>query len=141
MFECISEYGYDFFPVTHFLIPFYIYILWGGGWTAALLAFSLASAFEIFEGLLVEIFNNYVFFGELNMGTETICGITILDLGNAILGCILGAIIYDRRTTQISSQIFSKCFEELKERKERFKTCTCATFIGYIEIIKLELLP
>lgn len=132
MFECITTDSYNFFPVTHTLIPFYQYILWGGGWNGFFFAFSLASAFEFFEAIVLQLFDSYVFFGESETVREDPCGIVILDLGNAILGCLLGAIIINRHNTPIKSKIFSCTENEDIPRKERF--CIRSTILGYIEI-------
>lgn len=143
MFECITHETYDFFTVSHFILPFYLYILWGGGWDAAFFALALASVWEIFEVLLVELFDSYVFFGEFEPGLESACGISILDIGNAVLGCLLGAIVIDRHSTQIKSKIFSCFFPQkdylgLEVRKERF--CTCTAIVGWIEITLLSII-
>lgn len=132
MFECITEYTYDFYPVSHLILPFYLFILWGGGWKAFFFTVTLAGLWEFFETSLVELSGSYILFGEPDTVLESICGISVLDIGNAILGCTLGAIIVNG-VTPISSNIFSKCFPELQE-KERFKSRTCTQFVGWIEI-------
>jgi hypothetical protein len=148
MFECITDDWHGFHVVSHLILPFYLFILVGGGWKAFWLTFSAACFFEIFEALLIEIFDSYVFFGEMANSPEyeSVCNVTILDMGNAILGCALGAIVADR-FTPISSHIFSKCcFTKCCAncQKERFKRFVCALtadqFTGWLEITVLLVL-
>ena len=88
MLECLNN-GHYFYPISHLLIPSLLFLFYGnGGWNSAFFAFSLACVWELFEFLLYELFDSYVIFADGN-AEETICNVIFLDLGNAILGCIL----------------------------------------------------
>tara|TARA_A100001015_G_scaffold89810_1_gene100031 strand:- start:1484 stop:2209 length:726 start_codon:yes stop_codon:yes gene_type:complete len=60
--------------------------------TAFLFSFSLISAWELFELLAKKIFNSYVLFGSDNGGMETLENVVILDLGNGVIGGIIGIL-------------------------------------------------
>ena len=85
---CIRDsYGY---PASHLLLPSILFFLYGEGkWNSFFFALGLACIWEVLEYASFEVFDTYVTFPDSSDSLEVVCDIVFLDIGNAILGCVL----------------------------------------------------
>lgn len=60
--------------------------------TAFLFSFSIISAWEILELLVKTLFNSFLIFGSDNDSTETLENVVLLDMGNGVIGGIVGIL-------------------------------------------------
>ena len=61
-------------------------------WTAGFFSFSLISLWEVIEILCKKLFSSFILFGSDNGGTESLENVVILDLGNGLIGIVLGIL-------------------------------------------------
>ena len=61
-------------------------------WEVVFLVFSLVSVWEIVEVLAYFVFESFVIFGTDNSTPETVGDVVFLDMGNGVLGIILGLL-------------------------------------------------
>ncbi len=93
MFDCVNN-GHYAYPVSHLLLPAFLFLLYGeGNWDSALFAFSLAGFWEVVEYIVYDLVGGYITFPDSSESIEVVCDIVLLDLGNAILGCVLSWVM------------------------------------------------
>ncbi len=101
-FECVNN-GHYGYPASHLLLPSILFFLYGKGkWNSFLFALGLASIWEVLEYTSFEVFDSYVTFPDSSDSLEVVCDIVLLDIGNAILGCVLSWVtLYATSTTTV----------------------------------------
>lgn len=103
-FACVDN-GHYAYPASHLLLPSIIFFIYGEGkWDSFFFAFGLACLWELLEYATFEIFDSYLTFPDSSESLEVVCDIVLLDIGNAILGCILSWVtLYATNTTVAQS--------------------------------------
>ena len=92
MFECVDN-GHYSYPASHLILPSIVFLLYGNGkWNSLWFSLALACIFELVEYISFEIFDGYITFPDVSDSLEAACDIVLLDIGNALLGCILSWI-------------------------------------------------
>ena len=72
-----------------------LYYFHESGFNGVLFSISVAAVWEILEAFLKEGFDSYVLYGDSLVGEpETACNISIMDLGNGLLGGLLAFVTF-----------------------------------------------
>lgn len=92
MLDCIDN-GFYAYPISHVLLPMMVSYYYSKGLNGALFAVTAAAGWETLEVLVKEIFGSYLIYGDSFVGeAETVCNVSLLDLGNGILGALLAYV-------------------------------------------------
>lgn len=88
-FDCVNN-GHYAYPASHLLLPSILFTLYGTGkWDSFFFGFGIPCLWELLEYTTFELFGSYVVFPDSSTSLEVVCDIVLLDIGNAVLGCIL----------------------------------------------------